>query len=123
MKKVLDPALFIDKSSSNLQMYLWNLIELVGLRRKPETRNAADKILTNVFSRISISGFKKKPDSELDSIMGKYAPNQLIKPSSFYLLPLDVLKNVLNMIPRKRTCSIVKKLVTILEENIKDCMQ
>lgn len=34
-----------------------------------------------------------------------------------------MLKNVLNMIPRKRTCSIVKKLVTILEEDIEVCMK
>ena len=59
LKKVLDPALFIDKSSSSLQMYLWNLIELVGLRRKSETRNATDQILASIFNRISISGIQK----------------------------------------------------------------
>lgn len=30
---------------------------------------------------------------------------------------------MLNIIPRKRTCSIVKKLVTILEEDIEACMK
>jgi len=39
-----------------------------------------------------------------------------------YLLPLDVLKNVLNLVPRKRTPSIVKQLVHILERDIEVCL-
>lgn len=90
-------------------MYLWNLIELAGLRRVPDTRTASDLILTNVFSRISVTGIQKNLSST--------APN------NFYLLPLDVFKNVLNMVPRKRIPSIVKKLQTILEEDIEVCLQ
>ena len=44
-------------------------------------------------------------------------------PGDLSLLPLDVLKNVLNMIPRKRTPSIVKKLVSILQDDIAVCMK
>jgi len=53
---VLSVDVFIDKSSANLQMYLWNLIERAGLRRVPETRAAVDKIITTVFSRFSVAG-------------------------------------------------------------------
>ena len=56
LTKILDVPLFIDKSSSNLQMYLWNLIELTGLRRQQATRQAADQILAAIFSRISVTG-------------------------------------------------------------------
>ena len=90
-------------------MYLWNLIELAGLRRVPDTRTASDLILTNVFSRMSITGIQSK--------------NKFNAPNDFYLLPLDVFRNVLNMIPRKRIPSIVKKLVTILEEDMQVCLQ
>ena len=53
---MLSVDVFIDKSSANLQMYLWNLIELAGLRSVPETRAAVDKIITTVFSRFSVAG-------------------------------------------------------------------
>ena len=90
-------------------MHLWNLIELTGLRRSADTRNAVDNILSNVFNRISVTGIYK--GSKLDAS------------SSLYLLPLDILKNILNMIPRKRTPSIVNKLIGILENDIEVCMK
>lgn len=92
-------------------MYLWNLIELTGLRRVSDTRNAADTILATVFSRLSLTGL---PSGEKD------ASGVAVK--SFYLLPLDILRNVLNMIPRKRTPSVVKKLVTLLENDMEACL-
>ena len=56
LRTVLDPATFINKSSSNLQSHLWNLIELAGLRRVQDTRNLTDQILTLVFDKISELG-------------------------------------------------------------------
>ena len=94
-------------------MYLWNLIELTGLRRVQDTRLAADTILATVFSRLSVTGVTNSGVSVSES-------SAAIK--KFYLLPLDVLKNVLNMIPRKRTPSVVKKLMNLLENDMEACL-
>lgn len=43
-------------------------------------------------------------------------------PQNFYLMPIDIFKNILNMVPRKHTPSIVKKLQNILEHDLETCL-
>ena len=65
--------------------------------------------MQNVFRRISVNG--------------ALSSAKTISPKNLYLLPLDVFKNVLNMIPRKRIPIVVKKLIEILEKDIEACLQ
>jgi hypothetical protein len=45
------------------------------------------------------------------------------KPHKLSLFPLDVLKNVLNMVPRRRSRQIVQKFLTIFDEDMSELLK
>jgi hypothetical protein len=83
---------------------------LSGLRREKHVREQTEKILDFTFERLTVSGF---PDSV----------KQDTSPYHLKLLPLDVLKNVLNIVPKRSTRRVVQKFLTIFDEGMSELLK
>ena len=107
---VLNPETFVESYSPRLQKYLINLIELAGLRKAKEVRDMTDKILDYTFDRLTVSGFTNS----------EFQDNS---PNNIKFFPLDVLKNVLNMVNRRSSRKVVQKFLTIFDEGMNELLK
>ena len=99
-------SVFIEKTSSELQKHIINFVELIGLKKKPATRKATNILIIQVFSELSASG----KVCQL-SIKGR---NDKLIVDQRHLLSIDVLKNVLNLVSRKRRPFVVSKFTDLI---------
>ena len=72
------------------------MIDLCGLRRALQVRQKTDQILAYALESL------KKATSGLEA----------------EVLPLDVLQNILDMVPKKRTSSVVQRILQILHSGL-----
>lgn len=100
---------FIELSSTDLQKHFVNFIELFGLKRKPATRKATNILIVQIFQELSLTGKVQQVSTKT---------NQKSVVDSRHLLSIDMLKNVLNLVSRKRRPFVVSKFVDLINNEL-----